>query len=102
MARQSAGQPLRFDGIFDPGPLIYNEETGEEKPYAVYVTATPMAEVEVGMERGNVRVLPIVCRSRCRQSHLSAGTDGADRRRSFHGRRPHLDRGVSAGHNDWL
>ena len=59
-ARQSADQPLRFDGIFDPGPLIYNEETGEEKPYAVYVTGTHMAEVEVDMERGNVRVLRIV------------------------------------------
>jgi CO/xanthine dehydrogenase Mo-binding subunit len=59
-ARKSARQPLRFDGIFDPTSLIYNPETGEEKPYAVYVTATHLAEVEVDMERGNVRVIRIV------------------------------------------
>ena len=44
----------------DPTSLIYDAETDVERPYAVYVTATHLAEVEVDMEKGNVREIRIV------------------------------------------
>ncbi|MFQ5880757.1 MAG: xanthine dehydrogenase family protein molybdopterin-binding subunit, partial [Dehalococcoidia bacterium] len=59
-ARRSAGLPLRFDGVYDPTPLIHEARTGGLNPYPVYVSATHLAEVEVDLERGVVRVLRVV------------------------------------------
>ena len=58
-ARQSAGLPLRFKGNFHPIPMR-DSLSGAPSPYLVYVSATHMAEVEVDMEQGAVRVLRVV------------------------------------------
>ena len=58
-ARQSAGLPLRFMGNFHPIPLR-DSLSGGPSPYLVHVSATHMAEVEVDMEQGAVRVLRVV------------------------------------------
>jgi CO/xanthine dehydrogenase Mo-binding subunit len=54
-----AGLPLRFEGAFNPASLIRDSQDGLS-PYPVYVSATHVAEVEVDLERGDVRVLRIV------------------------------------------
>jgi len=59
IARQSAGLPLRFKGNFHPIP-IRDSLSGGPSPYLVHVSATHMAEVEVDMEKGAVRVLRVV------------------------------------------
>ncbi|MEE8362646.1 MAG: molybdopterin cofactor-binding domain-containing protein [Dehalococcoidia bacterium] len=59
-ARDSVGLALRFDGEFYPPPAAQDVRTGVPSPYAVYVSATHMAEVEVDLERGAVRVLRVV------------------------------------------
>jgi CO/xanthine dehydrogenase Mo-binding subunit/aerobic-type carbon monoxide dehydrogenase small subunit (CoxS/CutS family) len=59
-ARHRARHPLRFDGEFNPTSLLHEPPTGEPSPYAVYVSATHLAEVEVDLQRGTVRVLRIV------------------------------------------
>ena len=58
-ARQSAGLPLRFEGRFHPVP-VHDSLSGRPSPYLVHVTATHMAEVEVDMQQGEVRVLRVV------------------------------------------
>ncbi len=58
-ARDSAGLPLRFDGLFDPAPLIPESGDGALNPFPVYVSATHMAEVEVDLS-GEVRVIRLV------------------------------------------
>ncbi|MBI1988243.1 MAG: molybdopterin-dependent oxidoreductase [Betaproteobacteria bacterium] len=58
-ARQSTGLPLRFKGNFHPIPLR-DSLSGGPSPYLVHVSATHMAEVEVDMEKGAVRVLRVV------------------------------------------
>ncbi|MDP6454145.1 MAG: molybdopterin-dependent oxidoreductase [SAR202 cluster bacterium] len=59
-ARVSASLPIRFEGEFIPEPLEIDARTGSDSPYAVYVSGTHMAEVEVDTERGAVRVLRVV------------------------------------------
>jgi CO/xanthine dehydrogenase Mo-binding subunit len=59
-ARHSARLTLSFDGLFDAAPLISESQTGEPTPFPVFVSATHLAEVEVNLERGVVRVLRIV------------------------------------------
>jgi CO/xanthine dehydrogenase Mo-binding subunit/aerobic-type carbon monoxide dehydrogenase small subunit (CoxS/CutS family) len=58
-ARLSAGLPMRFEGEFRPVPLR-DSLSRRPSPYLVYVTATHMAEVEVDMKEGVVRVLRVV------------------------------------------
>lgn len=59
-ARLSASLPLRFEGVFDTASLVQDSPTGEPSPFPVYASATHMAEVEVDVERGSVRVLRVV------------------------------------------
>jgi len=59
-ARESARLPLRFDSEFYPDVGGEDPRTGAPSPYAVYVTATHLAEVEVDTERGGVRVIRVV------------------------------------------
>ena len=58
-ARLSAGLPLQFKGCLHPIP-VRDLLSGSASPYLVHVSATHMAEVEVDMEKGAVRVLRIV------------------------------------------
>jgi CO/xanthine dehydrogenase Mo-binding subunit len=58
-ARQSAGQPLRFQGTLHP-IAVRDALTGAQSPFIVTVSATHMVEVEVDTENGNVRVLRVV------------------------------------------
>ena len=58
-ARLSAGVSLRFKGTFHPIPMR-DSLSGGPSPYLVHVSATHMAEVEVDMEQGAVRVLRVV------------------------------------------
>jgi CO/xanthine dehydrogenase Mo-binding subunit len=58
-ARLAAGLPLRFESEFE-APAVRDSLSGEASPYHVHVTATHVAEVEVDMRRGTVRVLRIV------------------------------------------
>ena len=41
---------------FDPVTIPLDPETGQGKPYATYAFATHLAEVEVDMETGEVKV----------------------------------------------
>ncbi len=75
-ARRSASLPLSFDGIFDANPLIHELETGEPNPFPVYVSATHLAEVEVDIERGLVRVIRIVAAHDVGKAVLPLGPKG--------------------------
>ena len=59
-ARTSERLPLRFDGEHNSGDLVYEPADGSTNPYPVYVTATHLAEVDVNIESGAVRVHRIV------------------------------------------
>ena len=59
-ARRSAVLPLRFDGVFETPSLLHDAPTGEPCPFPVYVSATHLAEVEVDIDRGSLRVLRVV------------------------------------------
>jgi aldehyde oxidoreductase len=59
-ARMVEKFPLQVDGDFDASGLIYPSRNGELSPFPVYVSATHLAEVEVDVERGAVRVIRIV------------------------------------------
>jgi CO/xanthine dehydrogenase Mo-binding subunit/aerobic-type carbon monoxide dehydrogenase small subunit (CoxS/CutS family) len=58
--RRRAGHPTTFDGSFDPDLPVFDPGTGLGEPYAMYVTATQMAEVEVDTRSGSVRVLRVI------------------------------------------
>jgi CO/xanthine dehydrogenase Mo-binding subunit len=53
------GLPLRFKAVFDP-EVTGLDENGIGDPYVAYAYATQMADVEVDMETGDVRVLRVV------------------------------------------
>ncbi len=59
-ARLDGGLTTSFEGYYDAEvpPYRVNEELGE--PYAMYVSGTQLAEVEVDTESGSVRVLRVV------------------------------------------
>jgi aldehyde oxidoreductase len=59
-ARNVAKFPLQVDGVFDATSLIHDSRIGDLNPFPVYVSATHLAEVEVDLERGAVRVRRIV------------------------------------------
>ena len=54
------GRILRGEGHFDPETTRLDPETGEGSPYATYAFATHLAEVEVDVETGKVKVNRIV------------------------------------------
>ncbi len=50
------GRVIRGEGYFDPETTRLDPETGQGAPYATYAFATHLAEVEVDLETGKVRV----------------------------------------------
>jgi CO/xanthine dehydrogenase Mo-binding subunit len=59
-ARTEAGRATTFDGSFDPALPAFDPSSGLGEPYAMYVTGTQMAEVEVDTRSGAVRVLRVI------------------------------------------
>ncbi len=55
-----SGKVLRGEGHFDPETTRLDPETGQGSPYATYAFATNLAEVEVDIETGKVKVSRIV------------------------------------------
>ncbi len=54
------GIPLTWQGYFDPDTTTLDPKTGQGRPYATYAFAGHMAEVEVDVLTGQVRVLRVV------------------------------------------
>jgi CO/xanthine dehydrogenase Mo-binding subunit len=54
------GRTLRGEGFFDPETTKLDPKTGQGVPYATYAFATHLAEVEVDIETGRVKVERIV------------------------------------------
>jgi CO/xanthine dehydrogenase Mo-binding subunit len=59
VARRS-GRVLKGEGHFDPETTRLDSKTGQGAPYAAYAFATHLAEVEVDMETGKVKVKRII------------------------------------------
>jgi CO/xanthine dehydrogenase Mo-binding subunit len=59
------GQPPIGSGYFNPATVALDPETGQGKPFATYVYATQIAEVDVDDETGDVDVLRIVASHDC-------------------------------------
>jgi aldehyde oxidoreductase len=59
-ARHEAGRATSFDGFFDVDLPAFDPRSGLGEPYAMYVTGTQMAEVEVDTRTGAVRVIRVV------------------------------------------
>ena len=59
LARRCA-RVLRGEGSFDPETTRLDPETGQGSPYATYAFATHLAEVEVDIETGKVRVNRVI------------------------------------------
>ena len=59
-ARAEAKLATTFEGFFDADVLSYDVGLGLGEPYAMYVSGTQMAEVEVDTKTGAVRVLRVV------------------------------------------
>ena len=59
-ARTDAKLANTFDGSFDVDLPAFDPEGGLGEPYAMFVTGTQMAEVEVDTRSGDVRVLRVV------------------------------------------
>jgi len=57
---RKCGQLLRGEGVFDPETTKLDPKTGQGVPYATYAFATHLAEVEVDIETGRVKVNRIV------------------------------------------
>ena len=51
---------LRGEGLFDPETTRLDSETGQGSPYATYAFATHLAEVEVDIETGKVKVNRVI------------------------------------------
>jgi len=54
------GKSIRGEGYFDPETTRLDPETGQGSPYTTYAFATHLAEVEVDIETGKVKVLRVV------------------------------------------
>ena len=59
------GQPALGSASFNPPTVALDAETGQGKPFATYVYATQIAEVDVDDETGEVEVLKIVASHDC-------------------------------------
>ncbi len=59
-ARAASGQANSFEGFFDTALPAFDPGAGLGEPYAMHVTGTQLAEVEVDTVSGRVRVLRIV------------------------------------------
>ncbi|RPI99973.1 MAG: aldehyde oxidase, partial [Deltaproteobacteria bacterium] len=57
---KTCGRKLRGEGFFDPETTRLDPGTGQGVPYATYAFATHLAEVEVDIETGRVKVKRIV------------------------------------------
>jgi len=57
---RECGRTLRGEGFFDPEITKLDPRTGQGVPYATYAFATHLAEVEVDVETGRVKVKRIV------------------------------------------
>ena len=57
---KKVGRVLRGEGFFDPETTKLDPKTGQGSPYATFAFATHLAEVEVDMETGKVKVNRIV------------------------------------------
>jgi CO/xanthine dehydrogenase Mo-binding subunit len=64
-ARGVNGQPPIGSATFNPATVALDPETGQGKPFATYVYATQIAEVDVDEETGEVEVLRIVASHDC-------------------------------------
>ena len=64
-ARGVNGQPPLGSASFNPATVALDPETGQGKPFATYVYATQIAEVDVDDETGEVEVLRIVASHDC-------------------------------------
>lgn len=60
LAMVAAGRPTTFDGFFDADVPAFDPAGGLGEPYAMFVTGTQVAEVEVDTATGAVRVLRVV------------------------------------------
>ncbi len=59
------GQPALGTASYNPATVAMDPETGQGKPFATYVYATQIAEVDVDDETGEVEVLRIVASHDC-------------------------------------
>jgi CO/xanthine dehydrogenase Mo-binding subunit len=59
-ARINAGRATTFEGSYDTDIPAYQVSAEEGEPYGMYVSGTQLAEVEVDMAAGAVRVLRLV------------------------------------------
>ncbi len=57
---QRSGKVLRGEGHFDPETTKLDPKTGQGSPYATYAFATHLAEVEVDIETGKVKVNRVI------------------------------------------
>jgi len=64
-ARIVTGEPPIGSGYFNPATVALDPETGQGKPFATYVYATQIAEVEVDEETGETEVLRITASHDC-------------------------------------
>jgi CO/xanthine dehydrogenase Mo-binding subunit len=64
-ARGVNGQPPIGSASYNPATVALDAETGQGKPFATYVYATQIAEVDVDDETGEVEVLRIVASHDC-------------------------------------
>jgi CO/xanthine dehydrogenase Mo-binding subunit len=64
-ARGVNGEPALGSASFNPATAALDPETGQGKPFATYVYATQIAEVDVDDETGEVEVLRIVASHDC-------------------------------------
>jgi nicotinate dehydrogenase medium molybdopterin subunit len=64
-ARGVNGQPPIGSASFNPATVALDPETGQGVPFATYVYATQIAEVDVDEETGDVEVLRIVASHDC-------------------------------------
>lgn len=64
-ARGVNGQPPIGSASYNPATVALDAETGQGKPFATYVYATQIAEVDVDDETGDVEVLRIVASHDC-------------------------------------
>ena len=96
MPADNSGYVLKAEETFNP-PTSPLDENGQGVPYAVYGFGAHLAEIEVDMELGTVKVVESGRRPRCRPRHQPDLDRRADRRRRRPGARPRVDGRIHAG-----